>query len=759
MALDFSDLKTTQVAGTQAQNSTAQGKRPYLDFSDLKEKQQQVIEPEVMQQVTAAPQPSQNPTVSVSDNQPAPVDTSRFMQGAGAGGQGTLGNTEAETALEESQRTGQNVQDIYTQHNQGFEEFLRDEGLPMAGAFIGGALATAFTGGMAAIPAVAAFATASGVGGAIGEAVEQGAKESGLIIRSADETPIKSGYDFAERVAWQGVEEAAWAAVPEMLVRGASSVVKNYVAKNAPKSIPTLNTSAVIRQEAELQGVEAPVLLSDVVDSSVGNLLEAIGGQSFLAKGATKAAHQGQKDLVASAINRAINKEQSAIARLAGAGAELNSIGVASMINTAFKKVEKAQKTAAGLLYNEIDTALRNVKPRMRVQPDGSLAPVADAAQYGSFRVDTTGLKDIAKKERTSNLLGTGQMPEIDQLFGVPDSATPQEAFHTLKALRSSSRSLAKGTADNAANRKRIVDDAINVLEGQLNLTLTNAESLGVRTASGRSVTEVMQEADELWKMTNDEFGNSYIEAILKETDKLNGAPDKLADLFIKNEVAADNILRILNKPEYANDGQILAAKSAIRGSVMKDIFMPIDVTRGKSIAPRYKDIEGRKEVLVKLFGQEDYENMVKLADAFAVTSGEARKNALAFAQGARESGALISAADKMLSFVPMTLAGSATAAATSVGTAGWGLVTIWATAALADAAGASGRNLTKLAMLVDKDVSQLAKRNIFRELIHTADRAARESAAAVTPDQLERRKEESDDYQQYLRERENQQK
>jgi len=735
MALDLSQFKLQQDAGQEAQEATTQGKRPHLDLSQFKLKAAEPIDSAVVEQVAKAPQPtptpSQEPTVSDIDTQVEPVkhDPSTFQSAFGEGTESFTGTKQADT--------------------KGMEDFARDEGLPMAGALALTAL-TVGTGGMAGV-AIAMGSAA--IGGFAGEAIEQTLKFGEVLPYGAQEKPAKDGYEIAERAAWQGGEEALYTLVPELLVRGGSAAVKGMFLREQATVNTKFHTDylSVLDDEAVASGTavlkdgvaQAPRKLSDVVGAKVLSLLETVGRESFFAGRGIRGLEAEQKGLVKSAIHRKLDEVSGFGTRhtdgLVDAATELNTLGVASVIDQTLNKVSRVQRAAAGKIYGDITQALD------------------DAGQEGfnAFTVDTKSLLDFADKRQRKTLIG-GDVKELDAIFALPETATVEEAFETLKSLKSMSRDLGKGMADNASNRKSVVDTAASILRKELDTALDAAETAGMNV-NGESIKDLMAEADGIWKQNAEDFQNDFIKSILKQTDALNGSPERLAAHFLKSENSAKSIVKILDDADLAiKNGEtgfgaeeIAAARSAIKGTVMHDIFNPMDSVRGRITAPRYQALEGNKETLKRLFGSDDYEHMVALANAFSKVNGETSKNVLAFAQGARESGSLIKAAESMIDMAKAP----GTQGAAAFLTQGWSLAAMWAIAATASkGATSSGRFILNMGKLVDDTYSPTAKRNILREVVHTVQRSVTASDGAMSPEQRKRLTEEFDDDKEFSR-------
>lgn len=669
MPQDFNQWLTQQNIQPGEPLDTGAGKRPYTDFDSFMAAQQpeaDKLEPATQAQVPkmGAPQeapveptqaPVQNGQVSDLEQPYSPqpqVETtsagpSQFSGGI-LGGIGSAGEA------------------IKPDTQEAVQNYIRDEGLPTAAGLAGGLLA-ASTAPVSVPTLILATAAGAGLGGFAGEYGEQKLKQVGLIEKPVDEMDIKTEQDIMEQAIWRGGEEALWSLVPDAVIVGSKGLFRKMF-KPGTEDVVKLALEEVVKKEAAKKGEEAILTVSDVSDIAAFDMMDALAANS-MAKNVLTEARAKQREQVLSAAQRFLGEQKGPAAQYAtnltdemisqyvGANFEImNNHATAALVRRALTNAQELKKNVARAKYNAIgdlmepDMANQLMVKEATGRLDRKGNPVYRIKNLSnfdaSFPVDLRSTRKVAEDQMEigSRLMGeeakgtAGLLtPELKELIGMADMTDFKAASTKLSQMKNESASLMG--VENAANRKRLLDDAIRQLDNALNDSLAKASEAGIRGPNGETLEELKAAADAVWKEQSDDFGNKFIKEILKHTDPKDGNPAELSRLFLKDDTHALKIVKALGEgePELME-----AARNAIKGQVANDIFVPFDKARGRYSSPSYEDLEGRKEALMMLFSKEEYNDMVKLADSLARVNGEDRANILSFAQQARESGQAI---------------------------------------------------------------------------------------------------------------------
>ena len=641
---------------------TGAGTQPRTTFKEFLAQQsdQPTVEPETIKAVTKE-QPSQKPTVSDIDT---PKPTDRFLQGAGAGGQ-----------LETPDRAlSETPEELSAGLETSISNFARDEGLPTvigtAAAATAGTLMLGATAPVSVPLMLLGTALGGAVGGFAGEVVEQELKMADVIGKPASEADIQTQGDILKQAGWRGLEEGVFSLVPDVLYHG-TKVAAQGIFKFGAQSENILKVSLenTIRKEAAKRG-DAPIrTLTDVTDVAAFEMMDALASNSLMK---SRLVHQkaAQTEQVLGAAERFIGEQKIEAAEF-GLGAldkdirsyvgaayeNMNAHGVAAITRKALTDAQEVQKSLARAKYSELgdvmEPQIANAPASLvdtgKLDPRGK--PIYSIKQphiNPSFPVDLKGPRAVAEKqmdlamglvEEDAQGKAFGMLtPEMKELLSFKDVTDFKSASAKLAMMKGESRSLVG--VENAANRKRLLDDAITALDDSLNTSLKAADEAGVRGADGMLPSQMKAEGDAIWKEQSEDFGNRFIKEILTQTDRVNGAPEELAKLFLKDDTHA---LKIIKALDQGGDLESMdAARSAIKGSVADGIFAPFNPSRGKFSAPAHADLEGRESALKMLFSGQEYDDMVDIANSLSRVHGEDRANILSFAQQARESGAAL---------------------------------------------------------------------------------------------------------------------
>lgn len=673
MSQDFNQWLSQQNKPAGEPLDTGAGKQPYTDFNDFMSSQQpeaNTLQPETqeaIQQRPAAPQPTpaepqptqaapvQNGQVSDMGEsfKPQPqVETTSAGPSQFAGGiLGGIGSA-GEAISEESQESVQN--------------YIRDEGLPTAAGIAGGLLA-ASTAPVSVPLLIMTTAAGAGMGAAVGEYTEQKLKQADIIPKPIDESHIRTEQDILEQSLWRGGEEAMWSVVPDVVMVGSKGLFRKLFKPGTENEVK-LALQNVVEKEATKRGEEAILTVSDVSDIAAFEMMDALASNS-MAKNVLTEARGKQREQVLGAAQRFLAEQKAPAAEFGmnttdemirsyvGASFDtMNNHATAALVRRALTNSQELKKNVARAKYNAIGDIM---EPKLidqmtvreatgRVDRKGN--PVYRLRNLtnleADFPVDLRSTRKIAEEQMelgqrltAEDSTGVAGMltPELKELIGMADHTDFKAASTKLSQMKNESASLVG--VENAANRKRLLDDAIKQLDVALNDSLTRASQAGLRGPNGESLEELKAAADAVWKEQSDDFGNKFIKEILKKTDPKDGNPGELSRLFLKDDAHALKITKALSEgePELME-----AARHAIKGQVANDIFVPFNKARGRYSSPSYEDLEGREKALKMLFSNEEYDDMVQLADSLSRVNGEDRANVLSFAQQARESGQAI---------------------------------------------------------------------------------------------------------------------
>lgn len=568
----------------------------------------------------------------------------------------------------------------YAARYEQAKEFAKEEAFPIVGGLVGTALMP-FTGGTSLPMSLALTAGSAGVGAAVGEGVEQTLKYNDLMPMGATETRPRDSWDILGRSSWRGVNEAFYTFLPDLLVRGAGQGIRRLLMKGAkPAEDLAGNTLDLGRQSlqdvmtdyAEKQGVDVSkvLLTSDVVESGLFNAAENVAANSYIS-GRIPKVRAAQEEALKEAITEQAelymkpaegyvkSTSDEALQRFIEPNMEgMNDFAVAGLINVGFKKAQEAQKAVARATYKTIGNLMERTEmvsvykevelpfldPRTG-RPATTMQTVLQ--EQPAFPVDLTKLREIGE-DRMDVLSRTGAKPDSQtaELMNMPHQTDYEAAAERLIDMKADSRSLGRSTAEGAAKQKLVLDKAIAEMEGAMESAMKLADESGIVTPDGRSLYELKKSADDIWKEQVEDFQNSYIMNIIKKTNPKNGAPEKLGRLFIQNETAAKNIIKVLEDAKGTLKGaeleQIVQAENAIKGSIVEEIFMPFDSATGKFVSPDMSPLTAKEGELSRIFGKEAFTELKKLGAALEQQAGTNTSNYLGFAQRARESGMLM---------------------------------------------------------------------------------------------------------------------
>lgn len=669
--------KPNLASGTTEPLDTGEGTRPRLTFNQFmqqKNKQPQLSQ-ETVKDVTAQPvgrpQGTQEaPQVAPQEptqEEPSMWDTVKDVAG-----------TALTAAVSPSAFIGQYTQE----HPEEAMEFATTEGMPTAGAAAALALAPETMGG-SVLAAMAYTAGMSAIGAFTGEALEQTAKLEGVMPLGKEETAPKDGWDVMERSAIRGGQEAAWSMIPDMLVRGVPASWRKLLMTGGKGAVDELGNTVdagkveltnLMRDYAQKNGLEEGqvLLASDVAEVPLLNMAEAISSNSYITGSKIGAIRGAQEEAIKEKIGETVGQymepakgyvqstTDEAIRRYIEPNMEsMNDFAVAGLIRVGFTKAQEAQKSVARSMYRTIGdsmevTTMRPVYKEIElplIGPDGRplTTMVNTTEEVPAFPVNLRGVKEIAEKRADETL---GNMDSsVAEMLGFPNETDFTKASNKLIEWNAITRNLEKSIAAGSAAEQAPVKlmhyrNASKALEKALNDTVENAHAAGISAPDGRSLRDLKQEADGIWKEQAEDFQNSYILNILKQTKPKSGAPEKLGQMFMKNEMAAKNIMKVLDDAKGSLQGealeQVVQAENSIKGSIVQEVFMPFDRTNGQYVAPDVRAIGGKKDVLKRIFGDEGYQELNNLAAVIEEQAGTHTSNYLGFAQRARESGMIL---------------------------------------------------------------------------------------------------------------------
>lgn len=644
------------------------------------------------------------------------------------------------------------------------KEFARTEALPVVGGVVATALAPV-TGGTSYLLSAAIIAGATGAGAMVGEGIEQTLKHEGYIDLGVGEEAPKDAWDVWNRSVAKAGEEAAWSLVPDMLLRGIP-VAKRKLMTLGGRPTETITGEVVdvgrknmvdmMNAYASKKGMqEGDVLLaSDVAHIPLFNMAEDVSRNSYIAemRGGKKisevrttqeeAIKEGITETVETFMNPAkgyvTGSSNEALAKYIEPNMEsLNSFAVAGLINTGFSRAQEAQKSVARGIYGTIgelmeQTTMKSVlkeTPTAIMGFDGKPINVMREVleEQHAYPVDLRGVSEFVDSHLDDTLF-TADDTLVD-LVGLPSQASYKQAANTLSDLKARSRKLEKSMDEFAPRRLRMVNKAIDALSPAVDDAMRAAEQAGITGPDGTSLTALKGQADAIWKEQVEDFQNSYIAGILKQADSVNGAPDKLGSLFMKNEAAASKISKILNdsKADLTGDAleNVLAAENAMKGSIIQDIFMPFDNMKGEFVAPNTALIHSKASTLKRLFTEEEYDGLVKLSGVIDTQSRQGMSNFLGFAQRARESGMVMGTLKSLTqaNFGPLLRDGGATV----MFALGMGKILT------------KPQNLKLATMLADTTLPEPMRIQVMQQLVHRTYDFQRAQDDALTPDQRER--------------------
>lgn len=671
------------------------------------------------------------------------------------------------TAIENVQQQSKEVTEktMSAEGTAAAREFIKEDALPVVGATVGTLMAPA-TGGTSLLMSMGLTAGAAGVGGAIGEGVEQTLKMEGYMPTAQDETRPRDAWDVLERSAVRGGEEAAWALVPDMLFRGVPAATRKLLLTGAKPAVDvTGKTVDVGRQSlinimskhaAKTGGETGDFLLSsDVVNSGLLNAAENVASNSYLT-GRVPQVRKVQAEAIMGEVKETVEqftkpaegyvKENvdGAISAYVGANFDsMNDFAVAGLVNIGFKKAQEAQKSVARSMYRTIDdlmnvTEMKTVYKEVELPlmgADGRPLTTMQVVQQEApaFPVYLDKVRAIGE-ERMDILGRTGAKIDAQtaELLNLPAESDFKAVGERLIDMKADSRTLGKSGAEGAAKQKLVLDRAIKEIEAAMDDAALRAEQAGITAPDGRSVYELKKDADAIWKEQVEDFQNSYLMNIIKKTHPKNGAPEKLGKLFIQNDTAARNIVKILDDAKGMLKGeeleQVLQAENAIKGSIVEEIFMPFDDVSGKYVAPDVSVLTKNEAQLKRIFGDDTYKELRNLGAAIEQQSGMGTSNYLGFAQRARESGMMMSTVKAVFDTnTPIVRRLVKELGATGLFALGAGKILT------------SPRMIRQVLLLNDPKVDMAIKTQIFQSLVHRTYEYQQAIEAGLTPEDRER--------------------
>lgn len=722
------------------------------------------VSPETLEVAAQAPQaaPSMAPEVQEKGDIAATSQASLGAQGfpqspyLTGGSYGTGIEQVAETARKATE-TG-----LSTEGKLEAQEFIREEALPVVGATVAAVLAPV-SGGTSLPMAMAFTAGVAGAGAAAGEAVEQTAKFAGVMELGKTEEAPKDAWDILERSAWRGGEEAAWTLLPDMLIRGTSQGVRRLLTKGAKPS-ETLDGDVIDMGRRSLQDImidyaerkglklDEVLLTSDIVESGLFNASENIASNSYIegkVAGIRKHQEQALKEEIIDVVTQykgpaegyVRGSSDEAIRRFVEPNMDgLNDFGVAGLVNVGFKKAQDAQKAVARSTYKAIGGLMERTKmtkvykevelPFLGADGRPMTTMQSVMEEQPAFPVDLRGIRGLAE-ERMDVLARTGDKldPYTAEFLNMPHQTDYEAAAERLIDMKADSRTLGRSSAEGAGKQKLNLDRAIKELETAMDSAMEQAELSGIVGPDGIPLRELKEQADAVWSEQVADFQNSYIKNIINKTNPKNGAPEKLGKLFIQNDTAARNIMKVIDDAKAGMQGadleQLVQTENAIKGSIVEELFMPFDGATGQYIAPDMTSLVAKKEQLQRIFGEESYNELRKLGAALEQQSGGTTSNYLGFAQRVRESGMVMTTLKGMsrLDFGPLLRDGGSTV-----------LFALGAGRLLT-----SPKMIRQVNMLNDPTVDPAIKTQIAQWLVHRTYEYQQAVEASVTPDERER--------------------
>lgn len=650
------------------------------------------------------------------------------------------------------------------------KKFVQEEALPVVGATVGTMLAPV-SGGSSLLLTSAILGGSAGLGGFFGEAAQQTGELFGVIpAREKQEAP-KDGWDVLERAAWRGGEEAAWAMVPDLFVKGLTQGTRRLLTHGAKPAVTVTGETVdmgrkamvdMMKDYAEKHGMEEGkvLLTSDVVESGLFNAAENIAANSYIT-GKVGQVRAVQEEAIKEAISEQVTSlkepalnylkgtDDVAIKNFVAANMDnLNDFGVAGLVNVGFKKAQDAQKAVARSIYKsvgELMEATRTQTVYKEVElpimgPNGRPLTTMQTVteEVPAFPVNLQGVRALAE-DRADVLARTGAKLDANtaSFLNLPAQSDYAAAAERLVDMKADSRSLGKSTAEGSAKAKMQLDRAIAEMEKAMDDAMNRATEAGIVGPDGTPIAELKAQADAIWKEQVEDFQNSYVKEILMKADPTNGAPEKLGSLFMKNEMAATKIMKVLDDAKGTLTGdaleQITQAENAIKGSIVEQIFMPIDSATGKYVAPDVSQVSAKEGSLRRIFGDEGYDELRKLGAAIEQQSGGASSNYLGFAQRARESGMIMTTMKGLgrADLGPLIRDGGATV-----------LFAMGAGKILT-----SPKMLRQVNMILDPKVDPAIKTNIAQWLVHRTYEYQQVIESKMTPEQRERAEAKLEDF------------
>lgn len=661
MAISFDDWKKEKQgvpSGTPETPTepldTGTGPRPRMTFDEWQASKSEtpMVTPETVQVAASAPAPQEPQAV-----QGAQPELSPYVTGGSYG-----------TGIEQIEETAREAGGQVSPETQAaVKGFMQDEALPL----VGGVAATM------ALPATATAgftgwlltAAVSGGGSTAGEFIEQTLKKEGIIESDPGATPQAWG-DVVEASIMTGGEEAAFGAATDGVLRLVPTALRTAFTFGARLKDDTKHMVNVLAEKG------GPVLASDVADSVVINYANSASTYSFTKAGAMMGEAREEQARV---LGEAAQEPLTALIEKVGIDAtdEYMDAGLkalpdevlASHLTTVIKDGERAAKDVAGSLYAAMDEASASVGTKM----------IKSAEYLNTGRFDINGkpimqIKEVMKEVpiHTVNVKEARNVLEMEigelakdltpeaaadyskyaksqlRLFAFNDEISVAGAVNHIKSMSADARALARSTDEGAATKRMWLLKSIDNLQDAMEITAKEMADAGI-TVGGRSVTELKQEADKLWRGANEDFGNVYVQRMLGKADATEGAAATLAGSFMQNRESAEAIMTALESAEKAGlkaerfgiSESVGKTRAAIGAKVYENMLSKVLVANDDRAAMMMMNSPDSRKALSRLLGDENFELLDTSIRSLVEAKGKGL-NVGAFTQFARESAALM---------------------------------------------------------------------------------------------------------------------
>lgn len=781
----FKDFMASRnvASGTQEPLDMGMGTQPRTTFKQFMEQRatQPQVAPETIQAVQAAPTPAPAPAMEAPEapTEPTSLPTTETPEEIAAKAQQAMygGGIGEFTPVQPG-----TTRDIMYQAG---EEWMKTEALPTAAGMGAAVLAMPLTAGMSLPAALLTTAVAAGAGGLTGEAAELKLKQEGILEYGKVEEPVKDSWDILERSAWRGGEEALWTLVPDVIFKGVPRGVRSMLLAGKTDDVAKQEMVTFMKEQADKMDYDGlAYTTADLVDAPLLNGAEAVASNSYFQrtplgpKETIQEVRQFQEKAIQEGITEQVEKymvpakeyvetvEDEGIARYVEANMQgMNEFAVAGLVRSAFKSAEKAQKSVAKSMYDAVGQAMDGMFMKRKARLVDSIflddagnplkTVVYDEVVTPQFPVDLTKVREIGLEqfEQQARLLQEGVKPTLDgeiaSLVKLADSADYASAAAKLSDLRASSRALEKaiatGNITDAAKRKRLVDMSIKELEPAMDAALKAAEDAGIVMPDGKPLTQLKSEADAIWKETTTDFQNKFIRNIINNTDFKNGSADKLGQMFLADTTTAKNIMKIIEDAKAtikdpAGLAKIENAHNAIKGTIVQNMFMPMETTTGKYLAPNTKEFFAKQAQIERLFGAEDAAALKRLAMVIDQQAKTGMSNYLGFAQRARETGAVMTTVKALLENpVNGAVRGGREMVSTVMFAAGAGRLLT------------GKRMINHMTNVVDPSIPEFMRRQSAFFLMHQLENFQDSMEATMTPEGRDRFTQKQEGYAEYL--------